>query len=301
MALEYDIRFRGLILEGHPTNPHDCFLLMHVDGLDAAPMREVAEDRVGTDGTYLGPVFNSGRQIELQGVIVAPSRAGLRAREAQLRSSLKPTRETHELTISGRVGDPLGGLVGPFRVTEPLQMPDDAGDGMWAKAFAVALRSPEPGLYDGTVEQGWRTVLVDPESLADLPGAVFPGSFPLGWTEPANAQATHATVGGDLPAPTVVTLRGPVTNPRLVVTPLAGGVTWALILSGTLAADETVTVDSGKRTALYGDGSNAYADLDRSEGSPWWLLDTGTYDLRLTAFTSAAGAQASVAWRDTYA
>src|SRR5699024_2683417 len=74
-----------------------------------------------------------------------------------------------------------------------------------------------------------------PESTG---GIIFPLAFPMTTTITGGVRSGFVTNAGDAPAPVTVTFHGPVANPR-VFTPA-----WEVGIRGSLAYDESVTVDA---------------------------------------------------------
>lgn len=99
-------------------------------------------------------------------------------------------------------------------------------------------------------------------TLAPPPSGGFttPFVFPL-TTTAASVRPGQLAIGGQVDTWPVVTIAGPVSRPRVVVTDV-----WTLELTATLAWDQTVTVDPRPwaRTVLRSDGANLAGTLTRA-------------------------------------
>lgn len=145
----------------------------------------------------------------------------------------------------------------------------------------------------------------DPRIYADT-ASTLAISFPTGagtgitFNATANFSFGSATTGGTgiatndgaVASPWVCVLAGPLTDPRL--TNVTADRT--LSLTGTIAAGETLVIDSGARTALLNGTSSRYSWIDTT--AKWWDLAPGANSLR---FTGASGSgTATFTWRSAW-
>lgn len=101
-------------------------------------------------------------------------------------------------------------------------------------------------------------------------------------------------VEGDAPAPVRVVIQGPVTNP--VVTSTG----WRIALTGTLAYDQSVTIDTRKGTVKRNDGADLGGWLSRTTFLPEARLRPGTREITFSGTDATGTATATVHWRPTY-
>lgn len=99
-------------------------------------------------------------------------------------------------------------------------------------------------------------------------------------------------VSGDAPAPLEVTFRGPITNPGV------SSRGWSIGLTGTLAYDQSVTVDTRLGTVKRNDGADLGGWLTRSTFLPEARLLPGAQEVIFTGTDSTGTATATVTWRN---
>ncbi len=288
MPLEYDIQLRnGVTLEGVPNDPHDCYLLQTVDGLDDRELRDDTEARPGTDGDILGVQTESGIQLIVTGWIVARNRERLRAKDRALRAAMAPGDATWPVTLSGRVGDGQV-LQAMMRKGGPYRSTDSAVDGaLHAKAFQLAVRSAS-SVWEafGPAKQ----LTVSPQTLG---GLSWPLTWPIDWGGSGAAGST-AVNAGDAPAWPVFEVVGP-----CVVYEIQNATTGeAIRLNSTVGPAQSLIIDTSARSVLIG-GTNRYRDVDRAD-TTWWRIQPGSNEVKLRTSSFEAGAQMLVTWRDTY-
>lgn len=168
---------------------------------------------------------------------------------------------------------------------------------------------------DEEAYQGWITAAADfataddlfygasegNETLTIIPptggGLVAPLASPLTSTASSDRSAS-ITVGGQVNAWPIVTFAGPITNPEFAITGL-----WSLKLATTLAADQSLTIDTRPwaRTVLR-DGVASLAgaltrDSVRLAGAS---IPPGTYEVVLRGTDGTGTASMSVRWRETF-
>lgn len=101
-------------------------------------------------------------------------------------------------------------------------------------------------------------------------------------------------VEGDAPAPMRVVIQGPVTNP------VVSSTGWRIALTGTLAYDQTVTIDTRKGTVRRNDGADLGGWLSRTTFLPEARLRPGTREIVFSGTDATGTATATVHWRPTY-
>ena len=126
-------------------------------------------------------------------------------------------------------------------------------------------------------------------------GVRFPLRFPFRFAGSGTGERV-AVVGGDVGTPITVAFRGPILNPRVEV----GGL--LVELTGAVAYDETVTVDSRTRTVTSSlGGSRAGMLTARSTMLSQLVLPPGQHLLVLRGQSESGTASAVVSWRDAFA
>lgn len=157
---------------------------------------------------------------------------------------------------------------------------------------ALQWSCSDPRRYE-VAEQAASTGLPQAEA-----GLTFPLTFPLDWGSPAVPGNLTAINSGDAPTGLIVEFRGPVSGPALVR--LADGLRLEYDL--TVAAGESLVVDTLAGSVLLGGADRLYTATARSVPEATFLLDPGSTDL---AFRAAPGstdpaATATVRWRSAH-
>ena len=129
---------------------------------------------------------------------------------------------------------------------------------------------------------------------ASSAGLAFPTAPPFTWRSDGAPQSRFAVVGGDAPAPLRVTFTGPVVRPWVRV----GGV--LVELTGSLAYDETVTVDSRLMTITRADGDSVPGMLGARVRLVDLRLPPGEHEVTFGGSDLTGTATATVAWRDAF-
>lgn len=290
MALEYNITVGGVTLEGRPTNPDACYLLQKVSGLDDSPLTDEVDPRPVGDGDVFAAQSARGLSLTVEGLIVAQDHAALRARERALRASCPTGDQPWPVTVTGRIGDPPGGLQAMFRKSAPIQMADDGASGLrYVKPFQLALRSPEAWWVDPS-PQGLHQIDIFPYEYT---GFDWPIDWPVEWGDGLGPGVPLDNTAS--PVWPTLTVYGPCTNYRLENVTTGEAVT----LDTALDEGETLTIDMRTRTAILADGENRYMDIDRAE-TTWWRLDAGVNHIRFRPAAADGDARLVVTWRDTY-
>jgi hypothetical protein len=124
-------------------------------------------------------------------------------------------------------------------------------------------------------------------------GLTFPAAAPFVFGAAGAGGAIAATNDGTIDTPWVITFTGPLVAPTVEHTAQSR----TLSLSGaTLAAGETVVIDSAARTVLLNGTTSRYSWL--SSSSQWWTLEPGANALRFGAASGSGTCQ--VAYRDAW-
>lgn len=291
MALEYDLDVNGVLLEGVPTNVESCYLLQKVSGLDDRPVTDDVDARAVGDGDVFGAQSARGISLTIEGLIVAASHQDLRSREHAIRAACPTGDAPWPVTITGRAGDPVGGLQAAFRKSGPIQMGDDGGSSgpRFIKPFQLALRSESPDWVDPS-PAGFHEADVLPESFG---GFDWPVVWPVDWGD-GLGDGTTVTNDAD-PVPPVLVVHGPCDNGAF--DNLTTGET--IFVSTSLADGETLVLDTRARTATRTpDGANVYRDVNRA-ATRWWRLASGQNQIRFRPALAGVGCKLVVQWRDT--
>lgn len=124
-------------------------------------------------------------------------------------------------------------------------------------------------------------------------GLVSPLVSPL-TTVAGGQRQGQVRIDGDAPAPLVITIQGPVTNPKVSSTG------WQVGLTGSLAYDQSVTIDTRRRTVLRNDGADLSGWLTRATFLPEARLRPGNREIIFAGTDATGTATCTVAWRPAF-
>lgn len=164
-------------------------------------------------------------------------------------------------------------------------VPDAAAiDGVASMLATFRLSDP---LHFDDAEQSVTIRSVPPSSGGIVPPLVAP----ISTTKAGDPASRFAVVGGDAPAPLRITFTGPISAPWVRV----GGV--LVQMSGSIAYDRTVTVDSRAMTVLRDDGASVAGMLSPRTRMADLRLSPGTHEIQ---FGGTGEATVTVAWRSAW-
>lgn len=129
---------------------------------------------------------------------------------------------------------------------------------------------------------------------ASSAGLVFPTAPPFTWRSDGAPQTRLAHVSGDAPTPLRVTFAGPVVRPWVRVGQVL------VELTGELAYDETVTVDSRLMTITRADGASVPGMLGARVRLVDLRLPPGEHEVTFGGSDLTGTATATLAWRDAW-
>lgn len=130
-----------------------------------------------------------------------------------------------------------------------------------------------------------------PESTG---GLIAPLVTPLTTTVSGGTRSGFVTNTGDAPAPVTVTFHGPVTNPTVA------GPGWEIGLSGSLAYDVEITVDTLAGTVTRQDGAQVGGRLTRGTRLKQAAIAPGESEITFTGADATGTSTATVSWRSAH-
>ncbi|WP_343317792.1 hypothetical protein AAFM46_11030 [Arthrobacter sp. TMP15] len=148
----------------------------------------------------------------------------------------------------------------------------------------------KPGSYDDAETSVALTIVP-----ASTGGLMAPLVAPLSTVRSSAPRAGFVTNAGDAPTPLKATIHGPITEPW-VRSPEG----WEVGLTGSLAYDESVTVDPLAGTVTRQDGSPANGRLTRKTRLSGTLLQPGITELTFGGIDLTGTARAVLSWRNAY-
>jgi hypothetical protein len=257
--------------------------ITQVSGLDTPEIRTSERDHEGVDGGYLDAEFEKMRTITLQGQVITD---GLTAESYldTLKGEWAPRSAPTQLFFQHP------GVAERTLFVKPLGVKYDV-DALRRTGCAdvqFMCQAEDPRVYDSTL-----LTLPINQGLTASVGFGFPLGFPFGYGAPVDPTTTNAFNGGNRPTTALITIPGPVTNPRIVNTTSGDELKFVIVLG----ASDTLVIDLYNRTVrLNGVASRRNTLLEPD----WFMLAPGANFLQYRADTTgnpAASISYRYAWR----
>lgn len=222
-------------------DPNGC------SGLDAADVRENADDLPDADGGVHGPFYEGRRPVVLAGQIIASSVADRDDKVDRLRRASYALRSDAVLKWT-----PTGGeeIFSSLRRQQPLRV-----TGGYLKTFQLSMVAADPRIYSTTL-------------------------FSQALTVSGNVNITN---NGDATSSPRIVINGAATGPTITNNTVAKII--AILSSVTIAAGASRSIDVGAGTLLDGTGANRYGDLDFANTN-WWGVAPGVNNIAVGAIGS---------------
>ncbi|WP_329105518.1 hypothetical protein OG792_32850 [Micromonospora sp. NBC_01699] len=265
---------------------------MSAPALGDAALRADDDDRPRSDGRGFGVDFRGGTTISFDLGVFGPDEATARRTVAEL---ARAWRADAVRTVPGAVAELRVRYAGRERVTygRPRRfavIETYAADGIFA---VVADFDTVDDLWYSP-EDNWRTVTLAPPAGGGLTGLL---ASPLTTTGNSD-RSIGVTIGGELPAWSVLEVHGPITNPVVEIVGL-----WRVELNTTIAYDRTVWVDTRpwrRLVEINGGGSLAGSLTRGSVRLGASAIPPGPYELALRGTDETGTAFLRFAWRETF-
>jgi hypothetical protein len=226
-----------------------------VSGLDSAPFRQTKRDHEGVDGGFMDAEFETGRDIALVGVLYTNGNP----METFL-DSLKANWAPSTVLLPLYIFTVETGLRVVF--VKPLGVAYDwdalRRTGMAAVTFTAYAEDPR--IYSGTLQTAFL-----PLGATVFSGFAFPLAFPFsfgGVSTTTDGQFVYNV--GNRPAPVVMTIAGPVTNPIIMNDTTSSIMTFNI----TLSSLDTLTIDTQYHTVRLNGNINRRSTLI----TPGWFM-----------------------------
>lgn len=240
-------------------------------GSPASTVQVVQKPR--SSGGWAGPGYLPARSVSLTGTVDAPSTSALSDALDRLSAACTLTDTTLTVNEGGRTRTCTVRRQGEVLVTMTSAL---------AATWSVQVVALDPRKYGSAVIQS--TALPSVSG-----GTTWPITYPLTFTGVTNSGTLSIPNAGNITAPVVVRIDGPVTGP--IVTHIGSGTSLVFSSSLTLAAGEFLLVDMEKRSVLA-NGQTSRAGYVTSRG--WFGADPGANQYGFNAQTFNAGALMTV-------
>lgn len=253
-----------------------------VVGLDNAPYRETERDHEGTDGGFLDAEYERGRPIVLTGTVYADS-STMESYLDQLKEDFAPSRTLVPFYYKAPGVDERVLFVKPQGVAYDWDELRRIGSSkIKFKCFAE-----DPRIYNAALSQ-----VTIAYSTGAMVGFGFPLGFDFGFGSAVVSDSVIVTNMGNRPTPPTFIITGPVNTP--IIRDETNG--HILTFNITLAAGETLTVNTQYKTVMLNDTTNRRSSL---EDPDWFFLEKGDTNIRYTAY-DGTGSQMTVQFRSAY-
>lgn len=262
------------------------WLMPPIKGLEATAVRVGSNPRAGDDGHSINSSYQGERRVELIGKIgdVGNEQDHITRRQALL-AATKPTRDSNSIIVlkTLRFTDLAGN---EYRLIGEVIRADVPMDNPRHSTFAIDFLAHSRFIESYSAA----SLTINPLTRG---GFILPVVLPISFAEGSGGEGS-ATNNGDEPAYPIITLDGPLTNPRLEN--VTTGAFMALTL--TIGVGEQVVIDMGERTIVQGGVTNRMST--KSSDSSFWALPAGLSEIRLTTGVAGEGGQAVLSWRHAY-
>ncbi len=277
---EFQLSNTGVRLNGTGVIPY--IDIEKVSGLDSAPYRETLRDHEGQDGGFIDAEFETGRDIILEGTVfgslnnVEPY---LDAIKANFAPSTVPIPFYFKSTgVSERV---------IFVKPRGVRFDWDTARRLGMTKIQFLMYAEDPRIYDNNLI----SQVISYGGPATT-GFGFPFGFNLSFGAVVPPNGSYIIVIGNRPTPAILTITGPVDQPRIVND--TDGKT--MIFNVTLAGGETLVIDLVNRTVLLNGTTNRRNTLQSAD---WFLFQPGNTFIRFGGVTGTGTLTVSYrnAWR----
>lgn len=262
------------------------FVNTPIKGLEFPALRVNSHNKAGQDGIAIPSIYLGERRIQITGVVhdVGSAANHVTLRQAFL-SALAPTRDSNGvLTHKVLRFTALDG--NEYRLEVEIVNAVMVYDQVRHSAFAIDLLATRAVIESYTQH----SQVINPLTRG---GFILPAILPVVFSEGTGGKATLNNAG-DATAYPIITLAGPLTNPR--ITNLTTGEFIALTIS--LTDGESIEIDMLERTVVQGGVTNQLSTV--SNDSSFFGLQPGDNSLQLVTGVSGEAGTATIAWRDAY-
>lgn len=277
----YQLGDNGLVL-----NPDDQTLpfidITEIEGLDSPEFRVTERDHEGEDGGFLDAEFEKMRTITLQGQIIAGGDS-VETLLDRLKANWAPSRTTMPFYFYHPGQSPRLINVKPLGVKFNYTTLRRTG----SCDVQLQAQAEDPRIYDSTLQ----TYNVG-QGIAITNGFAFNFGFDFGFGAAVDPNQSNVYNGGNRPAPAVITIPGPVTDPVIYNDTTSNTLSFDIDVAGT---DYLVIDLLYKTVKLNGTASRRSTLLEPD----WFMLQPGDNFIRYRA-ASSGGPAATITFRNAW-
>lgn len=253
-----------------------------VTGLDSPSFRETIRDHEGVDGGFIDAEFEQGREIFLEGTAYCAAGA-----EETYLDSLKANYAPVQTPIPFYVKAPGVGERVAFVKSRGISYDWDMLRRLGMTRIQFKMYAEDPRLYDNSLQS-----FQIPFGGEVGTGFGFNLGFNFGFGTTVLPNGLNVPNQGNRPAPAILTVNGPVTNPRIINDTQSKTLEFAIVL-GSL---DFLTIDLANRTVVLNGSANRRNTMTTSQ---WFFLNPGDNFIRFGGTTGTGTLTVSFrnAWR----
>lgn len=265
LAIEqYQFGDNGILLNGPTGVPFVD--VEKIQGLDSTPIRLTTRDRVNKHGSWIDARYETIRTVVCDATAYTDPN-NYEAYMDLLKSNYAPT----DLPVPFYWQTDNGPRV-LYCKSQGLRYTKDNQRGSGIQPFQFILLAGDPLVYSpGVISSG--PIYLGSVTTA---GRGYPKGYPFGYGPAASVSSGSITLGGNRSTPGLYVITGPIINPGIINDTL--GLKWSFGLN--LNAGEYLYIDTAATTVRF--GSTTGQSRRRYMTGPWWDLQTGQNNFRLT-------------------
>lgn len=255
------------------------------EGLEAPTISSSTYNNAGVDGIRIVTAYQRERRIGLRGLLRASCDATHLEMRRAISALVEPTRDANSLiqTVPLRIVDENGGDYTLQVIVNGLIMPRSYTK---TSQYQLDLIASEYSI-SSTTEQN---KIIATETVG---GFSIPFSIPFSFTGTTGGAETILNAG-DATAYPIITLAGPLTNPRITNNTVGRYIQ----LGMTIDTGSSVVINMRDKTIVQGGTTNRISTM--TSDSRWWWLAPGSNTVALTSSVSSESGTATISWRDAY-
>jgi|SRR5262245_20905995 len=259
---QYQLDTTGVLLNSDATLPFVD--ITKIAGLDSSPFRETIREREGQDGGFIDAEFETGRDLSIEGMvygIVGNTEPFLDSLKANWGPRTAPVPFYFKLPgVSQRV---------LFVKPRGTRYDQDTAQRVGCTPIQFLMYAEDPRIYDDNLIS-----IVIP--FGGLATTGFGFNFGFNFTFGTSVPATGGSVlnSGNRPTPALISMTGPVVNPRIINDTAGRTLSFYPM---TLGGGDTVVIDLDHRTAVLNGSTNVRGLMQTPD---WFLFPPGNSFIR---------------------
>lgn len=252
-----------------------------VEGLDSAPYRETFRDHEGVDGGYIDAEFEQGRDIMLEGIATCDVNS-VETYLDSLKYNFAPVTSPIPFYYKAAGLGERVLFVKPRGCRYDWEQARRTG----CTAIQFLMYAEDPRIYENNLLN-----IVIPFGGSATTGFGFSLGFNLDFGVAIPPFGSFIVNSGNRPTPAILTITGPVVNPRVINDTDSKSLNFTITLSGA----DSLVIDLDRRTVTLNGSTNARNTLTTSD---WFYFKPGNTFIRFGG-TSGSG-NLAIAYRSAW-